>query len=206
MSHRILAVDLGTALGWAVLINGSLVELGTKNLKNKTTEKLLDPERRLRQYQFLLTKIILYKITHIAVELVNPGTMKGNRQRTLYYGALGVIELMAARENLPLIYVPVQQVKLQMTGRGNASKDMMLRAAERRSSIKVDGPDAADAFGVGLAAIENLKKEKENAIRSVHGGRGLAGSSKRNSGARKATIPRSAGQRKSRGQSVFDPQ
>lgn len=155
---RILAIDLGTKLGWCFGAAGEIVEIGTHNVKRKATEKITDPERRLRNYKFLTDRMDLYGITHIAVEQVNAMTMRGNRQREIHFGDRGCAELIAGLYGVPLIYVPVGTAKKVLTGHGNAKKPEMVAAAGRRTGLAIIDDNAADAVAVFLSANQNLEK------------------------------------------------
>jgi Holliday junction resolvasome RuvABC endonuclease subunit len=169
---RLLAVDLGTKIGWSIWHDGEFVTIGTKNLKNKTTEKIEDVTRRLRGFTFLSDIIVSQSVTHVAVEGVNAATMRGNRQRELHYGDRGVLELICGMRGVPLVYIPVGTAKKRLTGSGNAKKHHMIAHATQVVGKTIDDDNAADSVGVALAAIDaiNTMEKKTNAYRD-HGPR-----------------------------------
>lgn len=76
--------------------------------------------------------------------------------------ARGVISLLAALFEIPLIEVSPQQVKMAMTGVGNASKEQVQKMTKLLLHIgdtkKID--DEIDAIAVGVAAAEEIRISK----------------------------------------------
>jgi len=154
----LLALDLGTTLGWAVFGPQGFVESGSMCLKHKTTEKITDVERRLRLYSFLDRKSRQYNTSNIAVEQVNAATMRGNRQRELHYGDRAVLELVCAQRAIPLHYAPVGSVKKHATGNGAAKKDQMISAMITRG-YHVTDDNEADALSVALFILAQIQRK-----------------------------------------------
>jgi crossover junction endodeoxyribonuclease RuvC len=73
--------------------------------------------------------------------------------------ARGVILLLAGMRNIPVVELSPQEVKLSMTGAGNATKQQVQKMVELVTKIdlakKID--DEVDAIALGLAAERHLK-------------------------------------------------
>lgn len=76
--------------------------------------------------------------------------------------ARGVISLIAGLHTIPLIELSPQEVKLGMTGTGNADKKMVQKMVELtlkiNTSTKLD--DEIDAIALGMAAAGTLRLKK----------------------------------------------
>lgn len=76
--------------------------------------------------------------------------------------ARGVISLIAGLHHLPLIELSPQEVKLGMTGSGNADKKMVQKMVELTLKIdtKAKLDDEIDAIALGIAAAGTLRLKK----------------------------------------------
>ena len=161
MGSRLLALDIGTKLGMCMALEGEVVEILTWHVKTKTTEDLPDHERWRRLYKLIEDRVSLYGITDLAFELVNHATIRGGRQAQLYWGAVSIVQLVAAQHGLKLHPIPVGTVKMTLAGKGNAKKDEMLTAARSKTKFSIVDDNSADALGVALCALKMLTADGE---------------------------------------------
>jgi Holliday junction resolvasome RuvABC endonuclease subunit len=165
---RVLGLDLGEHLGWSICEfadkKWAWIEFGCKDLKSSAREVVEDAALRFRMWEFVALKASALKITHVAIEDVNPATMRGNRQRILHYGYRAIAELCAAQIGVKIIYVPVGTIKKRVTGNGSATKESMV-VAIRKAGVNTLNDNTADACGVALAAIDKIRIEALAATR-----------------------------------------
>ncbi len=122
----ILGIDPGFSItGWAIIH-----KQGSKQILLAHGFLSLSPQQTLQQrigvfYEFLCGKINTYHVTHVAIETPFLGK---NAQTFLKLGYLrGVLYLMAHQSKLVLYEFSPREVKLAVTGFGNAQKDQVAR-------------------------------------------------------------------------------
>lgn len=78
-----------------------------------------------------------------------------NKQHAeVLFGATGILKLHAYRRDIQIVGFAQATVKKALSGKGNATKPMMLAAAQERwPALNVTNDDEADALGVGVAFI-----------------------------------------------------
>ncbi len=108
----------------------------------------------------LETAITNYKPEAIALETL---FFSVNKKSVMAVAeARGVISLIAGLHKVPLIELSPQEVKLGMTGSGNADKKMVEKMVELtlkiNTSTKLD--DEIDAIALGIAAAGTLRLKK----------------------------------------------
>lgn len=151
---KILGVDPGFHFsGYAVAdLQGhsvSLIDYGY--LKMQPTKSLI--ERTGKFYDFFAEKIIKHAVTNIALETPFLGK---NAQNFLKLGYLrGLLYLLADKNKLMVHEFAPREVKLALTGYGNASKDQVARVVTRLFShmISADKYDVTDALAVTLCGV-----------------------------------------------------
>lgn len=137
----ILALDLGTKCGWACS-NG---ESGVWNLKPKSTESIgqryVKFEQHLSIYGALYdcgADLIVYEEVHAhsAVDAAH------------VYGALqGILQLFCINNGIEYRGVGVGSIKKHATGKGNADKEAMVKAAVTKfKSVNILDSNHADAL------------------------------------------------------------
>lgn len=156
--NKILAIDPGyDRCGAAILVQ----ENGKTRLEHSlciTTKKTDAHEKRLHTiFSELSTLIEKESPTHIALETL---FFSVNKKTALKVAeARGVISVLASIYNITLVEVSPQQVKLAMTGVGNATKEQVQRMVSLvlkiDTSKKID--DEVDAIAVGFAAGEEIR-------------------------------------------------
>jgi hypothetical protein len=100
-------------------------------------------------------------VTHLAYEsVVGRPARAGVEAGHVYGGLRAVLFAVAWDHEVPLVGVSVQAVKLEATGKGNAPKEEVTRAAQLRLG-RVVGPDEGDAWWVAVAALGLLDHPPE---------------------------------------------
>ena len=98
----------------------------------------------------------------VPVELVGIETPVMNRNAKVYGRLVRLGEAIERGVARPIMQVTPSEVKLALAGRGNATKDQMVRAAEDEFRVNLPGNKAgkearADAIGVALAAYARFR-------------------------------------------------
>lgn len=122
-----------------------------------TTKKTDLQEKRLATlYQALETLITERTIRHIALETL---FFSLNKKTALKVAeARGIMVLLSGIKNIPLIELSPQEVKLSVTGVGNASKEQVQKMVGLIFKEQVKGKldDEIDAIALGLGAATKL--------------------------------------------------
>ena len=160
MSLKILAIDPGyDRVGVAVLETGQPSKLIYSSCV--VTNKSDLQEMRLKQI-FDETQALIQKHQpeHIALETLFFSVNKKTAVKVAE--ARGVIVLVAGLSNLPLIELSPQEVKLAMTGVGNASKAQVAKMVVLTLKIDIKNKldDEIDAIALGFAASESVRLKK----------------------------------------------
>jgi len=161
---RLLALDLSTNVGWAVMERGRTPEFGT--------ERLPGPDagigviaRQGRRYACLLDWLSTMRSRHGFEALAwerpilphYPGQLATTLETmALLWGLAAMAQLFAWRGGLRGIACPVDQAKIALTGSRFAKKADMVRAAWTVMDWPVANDHEADAGAVGLWAYEQL--------------------------------------------------
>jgi Holliday junction resolvasome RuvABC endonuclease subunit len=151
---KIIGIDPGSRCGWAILENGVRIASGVWDLKGRRHEGGGMRYLRCRQYfeQLLAT-------THVdAVAYEEIRRHQGVDAAHVYGGIVGQIAAVCEDKLVPFSGIPVSTAKRSATGRGNASKDDMIAAANNRWSISVEDDNEADALWIANACEEELSK------------------------------------------------
>jgi crossover junction endodeoxyribonuclease RuvC len=102
----------------------------------------------------LLVEVIeKFKPVEIAIEDVFLPA-KTSRKTPIALGELrGVARLCAAEKNIPVFFYAPRQVKLAVTGYGNASKDDVVHWIQSEFSVRVKDDNEADAISIAWTHI-----------------------------------------------------
>ena len=151
----LLALDLGTACGFAIFKDGKFIS-GTKKL-GTYKEKF---GARFHEFRtWLLNIIAKHNIEAVYFERVFGH--KGVEAAHCYGGFLYMLASVCFKQNIPCTGLTVQAIKKFMTGKGNATKDEMIAAA-RRKGFNPKTDDEADAIAIMLLAIEDqINRDKK---------------------------------------------
>jgi Holliday junction resolvasome RuvABC endonuclease subunit len=156
---RLLALDLSTNTGWALLERGEPPRFGTVKLppaigddqggRFKHLIEWLDGMQSLTGFDSLAYErpILPRKSGDLATTM---------ETLTLLWGLCTIVQLYAHQNGLPCKPCPVEQAKITLTGSKHAKKEDMVRAAMGTMNWKVSNDHEADAGAVGLWAFEQL--------------------------------------------------
>lgn len=147
---RLLALDLSSNVGHAIMERGRAPLLGTLKLRGDRAMQLgeflgwLEDMQRVHRFDAIAWERPLLKPTD-KVDMLE-----------LLYGLVGVAYAIAGKFNLPWRECDVKQVKITLTGRANATKEEMVAAAMNDLNWKVATDHEADAGAVGIWAFEQI--------------------------------------------------
>lgn len=150
-----LTLDLGTKTGWAI----SKTESGMVNFSPKKDSR---GQRWIKYESFLNQlidqhdiKLIYYErvVSHKRKEKKKLGNNKtvdkyveGSIAAHVYGGFLALLEKVCYERNVEYIGVPVTTLKKFATGKGNAKKEEMIKAACKYTGRKITDDNEADAL------------------------------------------------------------
>ena len=143
----ILALDIATKLGWASELNGK-VKHGVVDFKNNQWDGA--GIRYVKFRTFLEKHTGLDLIVYEAVERHDGGTYSAH----VYGGYLSVLQAFCEERCVPYTGFGVGQIKKFWTGKGNASKEMMINTARERGYNPKDD-NAADALAILHLGLEH---------------------------------------------------
>lgn len=151
---KLLAIDPGFEK-----VGYSIFETKTKNSPYKyitsgliKTSKTLEHGKRL-EHIFNELKLLVDEYALEAVVMEQLFFFKNAKTVINVAQAQGVIELLAATNNLPLTYLTPLQIKEIITGYGQADKQAVKKMLNLTlgQDIKVEDDDQSDAIACGLA-------------------------------------------------------
>ncbi len=150
MNSNILALDLGTQTGWALASRDGSITSGSQSFKPQRFE---GGGMRFLRFKRWLTDIKQCNdsIDQVAFEEVRRHA--GVDAAHAYGGFLAHLTAWCEHHNIPYQGVPVGTIKRHATGKGNASKDDMVAAANRRGHAPADDNEA-DALAILYWALE----------------------------------------------------
>ncbi|MEL6380917.1 MAG: crossover junction endodeoxyribonuclease RuvC [Cyanobacteria bacterium J06626_18] len=157
MGHRILGLDPGLAILGFGIIEGSDAATTTAGA-NVIDFGIVETAAKTPVGDRLCT---LYNDLHSLIDQVNPDLV--SLEKLFFYRmgntilvaqARGVVMLVLAQYQLPIIEFTPAQIKQALTGYGNADKAMVQEAVMRELSLpRIPKPDdAADGLAVALTA------------------------------------------------------
>ncbi|WP_148316783.1 RuvC family protein [Achromobacter xylosoxidans] len=143
LSVNILALDLGTKLGWALLPRGGQIAHGTESFAPR---KSWSPGQRWQRFRTFLHEVVSRHNVHlIAYEDVKRHI--GTDAAHAYGAFLALTELVADSHRARLAPVGVGTIKKHWTGKGNADKAAMLAEARARG-FRPESDNDADALAI----------------------------------------------------------
>jgi crossover junction endodeoxyribonuclease RuvC len=153
-SH-VLGVDPGTgSVGLAVVAQGK----GRPSVEwaaTLTTPAAAEPEARLERIHTVVSELLAeHHPEALAIERLLWGRNAGSAMHVAR--ASGVVMLAAAQAGIPVFEYAPLEVKMAVTGVGNASKEQVRRglALVLGAAHVPRQPDAADAVAVGLCHLQ----------------------------------------------------
>jgi len=146
----ILAIDLGTKLGWALHdATSELTISGTEHLK---VDRYSGGGMRYLRFKKWLSEVHAgMPVKEIVFEEVRRHS--GNDAAHVYGGLLAVLTAFGEEHSIPYQGVPVGKIKKYWTGTGNANKDLMMLEARKRGHAPGDDNEA-DALAMLYGRIE----------------------------------------------------
>ena len=155
MSTTILALDLGTQTGWALISRDGTINSGSQSFKPQRFE---GGGMRFLRFKRWLTDIKEFDsgIDQVAFEEVRRHA--GVDAAHAYGGFLGQLTAWCEHHQIPYQGVPVGTIKKHATGKGNASKEEMIRAV-RANGHQPNDDNEADALALLAWAISNNQSE-----------------------------------------------
>lgn len=142
---RILAFDLGTKLGWCLCCTGEsnpTYDSGVQNLKGGRFDG--GGMRFMRCRAFIRELLDKNKVDRVAFEEVR--RHMGVDAAHVYGGLMAVLTEECELRKIPYEGIPVATIKKTATGKGNADKEKMVAAANKKwPSAAIESDDEADA-------------------------------------------------------------
>ena len=150
---NILALDLGTKTGYAIQYGGKITS-GVKKLPQKTFGSRFAEFRR-----WLMRIISQNEIDLVCFERVY--RHNGTEAAHVFGGFMYMLAAVCDKMQIPCQGLNVASIKKYMTGKGNANKQEMIRAAYERDFDPVDDNEA-DALGVLLKFLDQKESKPLN--------------------------------------------
>lgn len=149
----VLALDLGAQTGWALKTETARLS-GSQSLESKFSGAGM---RYLNLRRFLDSKHQENGLTEVHYELVR--RHKSEYAAKAYGGYLATLQSWCEENQVPFQDYSVQEIKIAATGKGNASKAAMIRAAEAEGCEPADD-NQADAWCI-LSIVCPLSQEEK---------------------------------------------
>lgn len=146
---NILALDLGTSTGFAILKDGTIIS-GTKKLRQSKSASGL----RFLDFRLWLIEVIkAHGINEIYYERVyrHCGTEAGH----VYGGFMYCLATVCEEFGIRCTGIPVTTIKKHATGNGKATKEDMIKAARNGGFNPLDDNEA-DSLAILMVAIKQL--------------------------------------------------
>ncbi|SNT33648.1 hypothetical protein SAMN06265795_12637 [Noviherbaspirillum humi] len=150
---NILAIDLGTTLGWALGTRGGSVKGGSESFSPKRCGGYGQRWLAFRQFLTETARAAGGEIHAVYFEDVKHHSSLDASHA--YGGFLAHLEAWCALNRIPLKAVGVGTIKKHWTGKGNADKEQMIATARAKGFRPVDD-NHADAL-----AILSYARERE---------------------------------------------
>ena len=148
--NTVLAIDLGTTVGWALRMGDSTILSGTQTFRPGRFE---GGGMRYLRFTDWLVEIAMraHGIRRLVFEEVRRHA--GTDAAHVYGGFLGTLTAWCEEHEIPYAGVPVGTIKRYATGKGNADKAAMIAAIRGRGFLPADDNEA-DAIALLLWATE----------------------------------------------------
>ena len=146
--NTLLAIDLGTTVGWALRMGDNTILSGTQTFRPGRFE---GGGMRFLRFRGWLAEVARLSggVTRIAFEEVRRHVSTDSSHA--YGGFLATLTAWCEQESIPYEGVPVGTIKRYATGKGNADKVAMIAAVRARGFAPADDNEA-DAIALLLWA------------------------------------------------------
>ena len=146
----VLALDLGTTTGWALRGSDGLITSGTASFRPGRFD---GGGMRYLRFANWLTEIDRLSGPLATIWFEEVRRHAGTDASHIYGGLMATLTAWAEQRDIPYEGVPVGTIKRHATGKGNAPKEAMIKAARARGFSPTDDNEA-DAVALLLWAIE----------------------------------------------------
>ena len=153
----ILALDLGTTTGWALVSRDGSITSGSQSFKPQRFE---GGGMRFLRFKRWLTDIkqCVEPIDQVVFEEVRRHV--GVDAAHAYGGFMGQLTAWCEHHQIPYQGIPVGTIKKHATGKGNAGKEDVLASVTARGHAPVDNNEA-DALALLHWAIQHHDDDQE---------------------------------------------
>jgi Holliday junction resolvasome RuvABC endonuclease subunit len=150
MNQTLLALDLGTTTGWALLTLDGSITSGSESFKPQRFE---GGGMRFLRFKRWLTEIKQASNGIDAVYFEEVRRHLGVDAAHAYGGFMAHLTAWCEHHQIPYQGIPVGTIKKHATGKGNASKEEMVTSARARGHAPADDNEA-DAIALLYLARE----------------------------------------------------
>ncbi len=147
---QILALDLGTKTGWALRSKSGQIYSGTQIFK---TDRFSSGGMPLLNFWNWLNNLHETSSHYDLIVFEEVRRHAGTTAAHVYGGFLGQMSAWAEKHKVPYQGVPVGTIKKHVTGKGNASKEEVVRAMVDRGFSPMDDNEA-DALALIRYAVD----------------------------------------------------
>lgn len=133
--HKLLCLDLGSTLGWAVLTGRDQVFSGSVEFKGTLSRRLYD------FWVWLGQRMSVEKLVY-----ERPFAMADNANASLH-GMAGIVQMTAYDHEIPFTCFSPKEIKKFVTGNGKASKEDVVAAVSKVYG-RVHDHNEADALAL----------------------------------------------------------
>ena len=147
----VLALDLGTATGWALRGEYGVITSGTVSFR---PDRFSGGGMRFLRFKRWLTEVKNTAGGIDAVYLEEVRRHAGTSAAHVFGGWLAILTAWCEHHSIPYQGVPVGTIKRHVTGKGNAPKQAVIEAVKARGFAPADDNEA-DAIALLLWAIES---------------------------------------------------
>ena len=148
--NSVLSLDLGTTTGWALKDQNNNIISGFISFKPQRFEgggmRFLRFKRWLEEIHATAGKIDVIYFEEVRRHL-------GVDAAHTYGGFLAILSTFANEREIPFSGIPVGTIKRFITGKGNASKDLMIAAVKERGYNNIQDDNEADAIAILLCGL-----------------------------------------------------
>jgi Holliday junction resolvasome RuvABC endonuclease subunit len=137
MGTPILALDLGTTTGWALLTSDGCTLSGSQSFK---PQRFDGGGMRYLRFTRWLAEVCPLARTEVVYEEVRRHL--GVDAAHAYGGFLSHLQSFCEQREIPYSGVPVSVIKKFITGKGNASKEMVIEAVKSHGYNPADDNEA----------------------------------------------------------------